>query len=72
MAHNHECRRCEKFFVCGEDASECFRRFITCNDCFRRYDLRYFLLVFVLAVVAIAMTLYLSGAYFKPVSEVLR
>lgn len=68
--HNHECRRCEKFFTCSEDAAECFRRFITCQSCFWRHDLRYFLLAFVLAAAAIGMTLFLYAEYFKSVPEV--
>lgn len=53
MAHRHQCRYCEEFFVCPEDAAECFADFITCDDCFWETDLiRFFIVMFLVAVAA--------------------
>lgn len=57
--HDHQCRHCRRDFICGEAEDVCFARFITCQDCWWKKDARQFGLVFLLAMVAIGMTVYL-------------
>lgn len=57
MAHQHICRYCEENFICPADAAECFKRYIVCDDCFRQIELPHIIVVFILAIIAIGMTL---------------
>lgn len=61
--HFHECRWCRGDYICGEDAIECFRHFITCDDCFMKHDARHFLLFVALLIVAIALTTIVFDSY---------
>jgi hypothetical protein len=57
--HSHKCRYCEEDFLCAAARDLCFRNWITCGDCFRRRELKWFFLSFLLAAVACVLTILL-------------
>jgi hypothetical protein len=61
--HQHKCQYCKGLFVCSEDAAECFASYITCDDCYWTTDFVHFIIVLVLAGVAIALTLVIFFHY---------
>lgn len=63
MAHSHICRYCLESFICGEDAAECFRKYIVCGECFWSVEFKHFVLFFILAAVAVAATLFVFGEF---------
>lgn len=63
--HFHICKYCDGDYVCGEDAGECFRHYITCDDCFMKHDFRHFLLFTALLAVAIWLTIFVFQAHKK-------
>lgn len=56
--HNHQCRRCEEYFVCGA-GGDCFEKWIVCDDCFMKHDLKWWAITFVLGLIAVGLTILL-------------
>jgi hypothetical protein len=54
--HRHICPHCGRDFLCNEPL-ECFKRVMSCGDCFWKYDFRHFLLFCTAALLAIGLML---------------
>ena len=56
--HTHNCRYCIEKITCALPRDECFLNWITCTDCFRKYELKWVIGVFLLLLIAGFLTVY--------------